>query len=31
MSNYHLWWNKVLAALDPERSDTAKGISKLTP
>jgi glycolate oxidase len=31
LSNYHLWWDKVLAALDPNEVIPEKGISKLTP
>ena len=31
LSNYHLWWDKVLAALDPNEVIPEKGISKLHP
>jgi glycolate oxidase len=31
LSNYHLWWYKVLAALDPNEVIPEKGISKLHP
>jgi hypothetical protein len=31
LSNYHLWWYKVLDALDPNGVIPLKGISKLTP
>ncbi len=31
LSNYHLWWDKVLAALDPNTVIPEKGISKLHP
>lgn len=31
LSNYHVWWNKVLDQLDPNGVIPLKGISKLTP
>jgi glycolate dehydrogenase FAD-linked subunit len=31
LSNYHLWWYKALAALDPNEVIPEKGISKLHP
>jgi glycolate oxidase len=31
LSNYHQWWDKVLAALDPNEVIPEKGISKLHP
>jgi glycolate dehydrogenase FAD-linked subunit len=31
LSNYHLWWDKTLAALDPNEVIPEKGISKLHP
>ena len=31
LSNYHLWWNKTLDALDPNEVIPADGISKLSP
>jgi hypothetical protein len=31
MSNYHLWWYKVLDTLDPNGVIPLKGVSKLTP
>jgi hypothetical protein len=31
LSNYHLWWYRVLAALDPNEVIPEKGISKLHP
>ena len=31
LSNYHLWWYKVLDALDPNGVIPLKGVSKLTP
>jgi len=31
LSNYHLWWYKVLDALDPNQVIPEKGISKLHP
>lgn len=31
LSNYHVWWNKVLEAIDPNGVIPEKGISKLSP
>jgi hypothetical protein len=31
LSNYNLWWDKVLAAFDPNQVIPEKGISKLHP
>jgi glycolate oxidase len=31
LSNYHLWWDRVLAALDPNQVIPDRGISKLYP
>ena len=31
LSNYHLWWDKALEALDPNGVIPVKGISKLHP
>ena len=31
LSNYHLWWKKALAALDPNDVIPDRGISRLTP
>jgi glycolate oxidase len=31
LSNYHLWWDKFLAAFDPNQVIPEKGISKLHP
>ena len=31
LSNYHVWWNKTLEALDPNGVIPDKGISKLSP